>query len=647
MLDDKAYRDLGFRAGLEVHQQLDTKQKLFCRCPVGLNNAEPEARITRHMRPTLSELGEYDGTALMEFKTKKTVVYELLRESMCTYEIDDTPPFRINQTALDIALEISLLFNCITVDEIHITRKQYLDGSIPAGFQRTAVVGLNGWIPFRGRRIGIMQVNLEEDSCREVKDEGHTIVWRTDRLSTPLVEVITEPALETPEEVSAVNALIGRILRSSGKVRRGIGSVRQDVNVSIAGGTRVEIKGVSRTTYCEALTANEAFRQKALLDLRDELYRRGITAENFKASNVDVTSIFCGTEPSLLPESFKEGLVVSAVRLNNWQGLLATTTQPGRVFAHEIAGRVRVIACLDQLPNILYSDNPRVYGLTDEVWRNVRRAAGVRGGDGVILVWGDEEDVATACIEIADRAREATVGVPNETRQPLSEGLNRFERILPGPDRMYPDTDSPPTAIARERVRQIEATLPERLWEREERLEKLGIGPWEVHDLALSPWGDVFAEVVRAGALPAERAAAILCGHRRASRRTDIHFDKIPAAEMIDALNMLGRREILWPGFVALLVRLADAAKRGSERDEGGSSPHTLAAGIVERESLRPAPETEVDQLVTRMMEGWRGGSGVDPEAAHRALTGGVVYTLGVRADGEMVAAKIKKALGG
>lgn len=642
MADNEIYRSLGFRAGLEVHQQLDTKQKLFCRCPVGLNNAEPDARITRHMRPTLSELGEYDGTALMEFKTRKTVVYELLRKSMCTYEIDDTPPFRINQTALDIALEIALIFNCNTVDEIHITRKQYLDGSIPAGFQRTAVVGLNGWIPFRGRKIGIMQVNLEEDSCREVEDRGHTIVWRTDRLSTPLVEVITEPVLETPEEVFAVNALIGRILRSSGKVRRGIGSVRQDINVSIEGGTRVEIKGVSRTTYGEQLTATEAMRQKALLDLRDELYRRGITAESFKSSNADVTQLFRGHEPSLLPTGFDEESVVSAVRLNNWHGLLATTTQPGRVLAHEFAGRVRVIACLDQVPNLLHSDMPRVYGLTDDIWRSVRRVAGARGGDTVVLVWGPARDVATACNEIVDRACEATLGVPNETRQPLPGGLNRFERILPGPDRMYPDTDSPPTAIPVERVETIAASIGEPLWVREERISKLGISEWESNDLVLSPWGNVFEAVVNAGVLPAKRLAMILCGHRRASRRAGIHFDKIPEASMIDALTMLGERKVLWSGFVELLVRLADAACRG------GDDPGDIDAGqIVESAGLSPAGEEEIDQLVGRMMEGWRGGSGVDIDAAHRALTGGVVYALGARADGAGIASKIRRILSG
>ncbi len=104
------------------------------------------------MRPTLSELGEYDGTALMEFKTKKEIIYRINNETACTYEIDDTPPFQINKEALEKALEISLLCKLNIVGEVHITRKQYLDGSIPTGFQRTAILGVEGEIPLKTKK---------------------------------------------------------------------------------------------------------------------------------------------------------------------------------------------------------------------------------------------------------------------------------------------------------------------------------------------------------------------------------------------------------------------------------------------------------------------------------------------------------------
>jgi glutamyl-tRNA(Gln) amidotransferase subunit E len=221
------YAELGFLSGLEVHQQLLTRSKLFCRCPAGRRVTRVDAEVLRHMRPTLSELGEYDGTALMEFKTRKEIVYLLERGTVCTYEMDDTPPFEVDDEAVRIALELALLCDLRLVSELHVMRKQYLDGSIPTGFQRTAMVGLAGAIPFRVPELGvdrllrIRQLSLEEDSCREVSDVGHRITFRTDRLGMPLTEVVTEPELLQPLEVQAAGRLIAELARATGKVRRG------------------------------------------------------------------------------------------------------------------------------------------------------------------------------------------------------------------------------------------------------------------------------------------------------------------------------------------------------------------------------------------------------------------------------------------
>ncbi len=269
------YAAVGLICGLEVHQQLLTERKLFCHCPAGRYTRTHDGTVLRHMRPTLSELGVYDGTALMEFKTRKHIVYLLNRENTCTYEMDDTPPFPVNQQAVDVAIEQCLMLGCDIVDEVHIARKQYLDGSIPTGFQRTAIVGVNGRLPFRGRELSITQVSVEEDSCREVSDRGHLIVWRTDRLGMPLIETVTGPDLRTPEEAEEAILLVGRVCRSTGHVRVGMGASRQDVNVSVRGGRRVEIKGVPQAGWARRLVHGEAWRQVNLLRLRDELHRRG------------------------------------------------------------------------------------------------------------------------------------------------------------------------------------------------------------------------------------------------------------------------------------------------------------------------------------------------------------------------------------
>ena len=241
------YAAIGLKSGIEVHQQVRTERKLFCRCPAGRYSDAYDTEILRHMRPTLSELGEYDGTALMEKKTRKNILYRIHPDTVCTYEFDDTPPFLIDETAIDIAIELALLLRLNRVNELHIARKQYLDGSIPTGFQRTTILGVDGWIPYGDRRIGIRQLGLEEDACREVSDIGHDRIYLTDRLGMPLIEVVTEPQMVTPQEVAEVGQIVRMLCRSTRKVRTGYGAARQDVNVSVTGGTRVEIKGVAAT----------------------------------------------------------------------------------------------------------------------------------------------------------------------------------------------------------------------------------------------------------------------------------------------------------------------------------------------------------------------------------------------------------------
>ncbi|MBN1151486.1 Glu-tRNA(Gln) amidotransferase GatDE subunit E, partial [candidate division WOR-3 bacterium] len=297
---NETYSSLGFKCGLEIHQQLLTAKKLFCRCPAGIY-FEPEdfeAEVIRHMRPTLSELGEYDGTALMEFKTRKRIVYRIRKETTCTYEIDDTPPFPVNLQALDIALEIACLLNTSIVGELHITRKQYLDGSIPTGFQRTAIVGIEGKIPLKNKDVRIIQLSLEEDSCREVSDFRHDRIFTTDRLGMPLVETVTYPDMLNPLEVVEAGQYVRFLTRSTGKVRTGIGATRQDVNVSVSGGTRVELKGIPKIRSFPLLVHNEAFRQKALLEIRKILLGRFKDKKNWRVTSVSIDPEILGLPTS-------------------------------------------------------------------------------------------------------------------------------------------------------------------------------------------------------------------------------------------------------------------------------------------------------------------------------------------------------------
>jgi glutamyl-tRNA(Gln) amidotransferase subunit E len=492
---DEDYALIGFQSGLEVHQQLLTTKKLFCRCPARCYSDNYDAEILRHMRPTLSELGEYDGTALMEFKTKKEIIYQIQHDTVCTYEMDDTPPFELNEEALDIALEIALLYKSNLVDEIHISRKQYLDGSIPAGFQRTTIVAINGSLPYKNREVGVLQVGLEEDACREVSDVGHRRIYLTDRLGMPLSETVTMPEMKTPNEVADVAEIIRKLARSTGKVRTGLGAGRQDVNVSIKGGTRIEIKGVARIQQIPFLTYNEAMRQWNLLKIKDELLTRGITIENCETKVEDVTKYVRKTRYQPINLAVQEGKKVFAVLLRGFNGLLRRKTQTDTYFSKEFSDRVRVIACLTTLPNIIHSDSP-TENLSTLEWQSIKKFLGGFEDDTIVLVWGNETDVKTGASEIQIRAKEAVTGIPSETRQAFPDGTNGFERILPGPERMYPDTDLPPKRITKDRIEKIKVKLREPFWNTEERYVKLGLKKHQVKELSVSKYSVIFDKLI-------------------------------------------------------------------------------------------------------------------------------------------------------
>jgi len=482
--NQKTYEKLGFRCGLEIHQQLKTRKKLFCRCPSGIYQDEDDfdAVVVRHMRPTLSELGEYDGTALMEFKTKKNIYYRLKNQTACTYEIDDTPPFKMNSEALQIALKIALLLKTSIVGELHVIRKQYLDGSIPTGFQRTGILGIEGEITLKNKKIRILQLSLEEDACREVSDIGHNRIYLTDRLGMPLVEMVTYPDMKTPDEAAEAAQYLRFLSRSSNQVRTGIGAAREDVNVSITGGNRVEIKGVSHIKQIPLLTHNEAFRQKALLEIKKILKK---SINDFRSWKISSKLLPPGLIPwskfpstGIQPKNYQ----LMAVNLPEFKEILSFFTQPGKIFADELLERLKVIACLEK-SNMAHSETLNPILENNDI-SQIKKVLKSKNNDGQIIFWGPESDIKTALETIEERCLLAFDGVPNETRKALKDGTTIFERVLPGADRMYPDTDSPPIPIDDHMIEDIQKKLPDEVASHIYQLEKWNV-PNDTHTYIL------------------------------------------------------------------------------------------------------------------------------------------------------------------
>jgi glutamyl-tRNA(Gln) amidotransferase subunit E len=640
-LGPRDYEILGFLSGLEVHQQLLTRRKLFCRCPAGRRVTRIDAEVLRHMRPTLSEMGQYDGCALMEFKTKKEIVYLLERGSVCTYEMDDTPPFEIDEEAVKIALEASLLFDLNLVNELQVMRKQYLDGSIPTGFQRTAMVGCDGVIPFRTSELGrdrtlrIRQLTLEEDSCREVNDVGHRITFRTDRLGTPLIETVTEPDFTTPRDVAAGGRLIADVVHASGRVRRGAGAARQDVNVSVAGGRRVELKGVPSQRILPLLVHNEAFRQLNLLRVRHDLLEKGRSPKELVLGDVelawesplvvDARSILRRCEYPPVESALGRGEMVVAIKLAGFARALGHPTQPGITFAREIADRVRVIACLEAHP-FMISSRVSDYGLGPAEWRHLRSALSADADDGIVVVWGPEDDVDTAAREILIRARDAFDGVPSETRQAFADGTSGFERILPGAERMYPDTDTPPVPIPEPWVSEIEARLPERPWQAVERFVASGLGAEASERLLHRPWLALYESLARE--LDRATAPLVAAAFERTLPRALKRKKALPSADRLRPLvTALATRALPGFAFEPALERLMldDAADASDLVRElaGADGPRLIDAALDEvrarqSEAWSSEPESLLGWAMGIVMHGRRGR--VDPRLARERL---------------------------
>ncbi len=453
------YRALGLKAGLEIHQQLDTKEKLFCGCPTLLRDTkESNFEFFRYLRPTQSEMGIVDRAALEEIKLIKKFIYKAY-DTTCLVENDEEPPRELNREAVDISIIIACILNMNIVDELYTMRKIVIDGSNTSGFQRTALLATGGYLDTSAGRVGIDVLCLEEEAAQKVEDRGDSVIYSLDRLGIPLVELGTAPDIVSPEHAREVAQQLGMILRSTGKVKRGLGTIRQDINISIAEGARVEIKGVQELSLIDAIVEREVARQVALLEIKRELHKR---EADISDNIIDVTHVFSNTSSKVIQKALKGGIVL-AVNLPGFAGLVGREIQPGRRLGTEFSDRAKKSG----VGGIFHSDELPNYGITEEEAKELRKAVVARDNDCVVMV-ADTKNKARGALEaVIIRAREAMECIPEETRRALPDGNSAYMRPLPGAARMYPETDVPPVSITEERIQGIK--LPELIEERKAR----------------------------------------------------------------------------------------------------------------------------------------------------------------------------------
>ncbi len=400
----------------------------------------------RRLRPTQSELGQIDPAARFEFAKGLTIKYEVGRDSSCLVEADEEPPHPLNMEAVCTSLIIALALDSQPVDELHIMRKIVIDGSNTTGFQRTLIVALGGELKVGGRTVPVQAISLEEDAARLLGESEGVREYGLDRLCVPLIEVALAPVTGPPKEVQEVALALGRLMRSTRLVSRGLGTIRQDINISILGGKVVEVKGVQKLDLLEKIVQFEALRQLSLTQLKNKLEDRGLSPEDFRNEPIDVSDLLKNTNSSVLKKALKKGRRIFAIQLKGISGLLGFEPYPDIRFGRELADVARFYG----LGGLLHSDELPDYDLTQTEVDKVGGELHLNESDGFLLLTGEEERLRQVCEAVMQRVRDAFIGVPAETRGSTPDGKTRFIRPRPGAARMYPETDIPPIVLDEE-----------------------------------------------------------------------------------------------------------------------------------------------------------------------------------------------------
>ena len=602
------YKALGLKTGLEIHIQLNTRRKLFCHCPPVLRDDEPHFKLERRLHVSVSELGAVDPAVLWEVRKRRKYVYEGYRDTTCLVELDEEPPHMPDEETLATAIAVAKLFNAKLFDEVHVMRKTVIDGSNVSGFQRTMLVAYGGRAKILGYDIGVETIALEEDAARKMGEEGKTVIYRLDRLGIPLIEIATEPMTYTPQQVEEVAWIIGYSVKITGKAKRGIGTVRQDVNVSIAGGAKTEIKGVPDLSLIPKVIEYEATRQVNLLKIAEELRRRGV--QKVELSTADVTAAFTNSKSKIVRRVLDAGGKVIAVKAPGFQKLLGFEVQPGRRLGTELADYVRAWT---ELGGLLHSDELPGYGITAE---EVRDVAGRIGVDSFVLLMGvEEKELEEAARIVADRLNMALLGVPEETRAANPDGTTKFLRPRPGAARMYPETDLPPIKITFELVKKAEEVARVSLEGKLNELVSMGLSRDLALQLIKSPHLEKFDEYVeRFKSVPPQLIATILLNVARALSREGV---EVTEEKLISVFEALDRRVITKEAVEDVLRNM----KPGEPAEEAARRLGLVRLSYDEVRKMVEEVAREVgrDKALREVMRRFRGR--VDVEDVKRALS--------------------------
>lgn len=610
---ERNWDELGLMMGLEIHQQLNTKHKLFCPCSTDLTDDEHDEEIIRNLRPTQSELGQIDRAALQESLRDMTFKYEAYNNHTCLVENDDEPPHALNREALDICITIASLLNMKMVDEFHTMRKQVIDGSNTGGFQRTGLAATDGYLDTPYGRVAIESLGLEEDAARRIDSDGEYTQFRLDRLGIPLAEITTDPSMHHPEQIKEVAYMIGQVLRST-NVKRGLGTIRQDVNISITRGARVEIKGVQDLDLMPVIVEKEVTRQLALADIKDELVKRNAKVED---TIYDLDEVFKDTSSKILSSAE----CIKGIILRGFDGLIGKEVQPGRRFGTELSSYAKKMG----VSGLFHTDELPAYGITQEEVDALKSYLKTGPEDAIIIVAHDEDVAVNALNETIRRAEMAFDGVVEETRKALDDGNTEYMRPLPTANRMYLETDIPLFQITDDMVEPIKNNLPELPDEKEARIIKeYKLSEDLSSQLVRRLLADRFEELMAKLKVDSTTVASVLVSDLRDLRREGVDVSIFTNEKLTETFKLLEDNKISKDALKDLMLAVSKKPEEPVEK-------------IAEEENLTLLSEDEVRAIIHDIVSGQENMVKERQMGAMGPLMGMSMKQLKGKADGSLV----------
>ena len=579
-------KNIGLKVGLEIHQQLDTKKKLFCDC-TPIEEEEFSMKFSRKLRAAKSELGKIDPAALFESTKSKTIVYYANPKSSCLVEEDEEPPHALDTDAKNIVLLISSALESKIFSEIHVMRKTVIDGSNTTGFQRTMLVAQGGHIEVNGKKVGVQSICLEEDAGKLIKDEGNHRFFSLDRLGVPLIEIALDPVEGDAKFVKDIALTLGRLLRVTKKVMRGIGTIRQDVNISVEGGGVIEVKGVQQLDQLEKIIEFEAKRQHGLKLISEKINQTKFSEIDRRKDVFDITEIMQECNSNIIKKSIEKQDKIFGIRIKKLKGILGFEPYSDIRLGKEIGQLVRFFG----IGGVFHSDELPNYGIENADIKRVTEKLDIQNEDAFLIIAGGRNSVGFAIDSIINRIKLSKNGPPAETRAATPNGDTIFLRPRPGASRMYPETDIPTVKVTDAELIKVRSNIP-KSWEDsiKELEEKYRINNQLAEQIFDSEYFEIFEQICSQKQNSPNFVVSILCSTITNLERSGLNSSLLSNEHIKKTFELLEQEKINKESIQIIFEQIM--SKKAND---------VLQA--LENASISQLTEDELDEILNKIIQ--------------------------------------------